>query len=349
MKRIRSTRIRSRLARRFVLRQRGLSAVLALTALVCVAAVSTVRQYAATVIERDRAEEIVKLGAVSLWLENDGRRLWLTDSDVNTIREQLRTDNVAVSAVIRLDGFVKSDPWTPVTVIGRPAWPAGRNTELMVVVPTQSGPRFVELEARHEVHHMHATTYVIVNADQLGSAIREWIPENTVGNAVEVSSSDGRAPGVVAFDSAELVSARFESVSTWSIDDRGVPASPLVPLRYLNGVLAAFLATVVIMVVSVGFESQGGDLALLTTLGLNVSDLRAILIRQTAGLCAVGSAGGVLAAWITAMLHDGIVVSFSSLLLPPLLFVAFAVAASYLTVRSVTINRLDDVFTELNR
>lgn len=349
MKRIRSTRIRSTLARRFVLRQGSLSAVLALTAFVCVAAVSTVGQYTATVIERDRAGEIEKLGAVSLWLENDGRWSWLSESDVDTMREQLRTDNVEVSPGIRLDGFIKSDPWTPVTVVGRPARPAGRNTELMVVVPTENGPRFVELEVRHEVHHMRTTTYVIVNADQLSSAIRGWIPENIVGNAVEVSSGDGRAPGVVAFDSAELVSASFESVKTWSIDDRGVPASPAVPPRYLNGVLAAFLTAVVIMVVSVGFESQGRDLALLATLGLNVSDLRAILIRETAGLCTVGSAGGVLAAWITALLHDGIAVSFSSLFWPPVLFVALAVAASYLTVRSVTIDRLDDVATELNR
>ena len=330
-----------------------------------------VDQLAASAQQRYGTAQITLPGATGILAGGDG---WITEDQACRISEILQIESVSVSPRVQSDAILVSDGQFATVrilsagteVIGRAPGPAAHQSLLIGYTSATPGnetaPGFVDLggDGGSWVQDQDVRDLVWVNGDELMRALRRngVAPENAVGNVLLIDpagdhdSPDDRSPAVIAYNSAEILSAEFPGAVVRSRQDLAgrtleISAKNVTLLLSLVLVLPAIAA--IIGNVLVTAESRSDELILLRTMGFGTPTIRALVVREVfmvaagATLIALVSAGIVAAAVPNLAIAPKSLVRFSVIggFIPP--------GLSFLTARRLLSRAVHERLTEFRR
>ncbi len=299
---------------------------------------------------------------------------WIIEDQACRISEILQIESVSVSPRVQSDAILISDDRFSIVrilsagteVIGRAPDHVGGQSLLIGYTPATPGdetaPGFVDLggDGGSWVQDQDVRDLVWVNGDELMRALRGKgvAPQDAVGNVLLINpvsnhdSPDDRSPAVIAYNSAEVLSAEFPGAVVRSRQDLAgrtleMSATNLSLLLSLVLVLPAIAAIVGNVLVSA--ESRSDELILLRTMGFDTPTIRALIVREVF----IVAAGATLIALVSA----GIVAAaVPNLAIAPKSFVRFSVIGgfippglSFLTARRLLSRGIHERLAEFRR
>ena len=299
---------------------------------------------------------------------------WITEDQACRISEILQIESVSASPRIQSDAILVSDGQFATVrilsagteVIARAPGPAEHQSLLIgytsATLDNDTGPGFVDLggDGGSWVQDQDVRDLVWVNGDELMRALRRSgvAPEDAVGNVLLIDpagdqdSLDDRSPAVIAYNSAEVLSAEFPGVVVRSRQDlagRTLEMSAKNVTFLLSLVLILPAIAAIIGNVLVTAESRSDELVLLRTMGFDTPTIRALVVREVfmvaagATLIALVSAGIVATAVPNLAIAPKSLVRFSVIggFIPP--------GLSFLTARRLLSRGIHERLAEFRR
>ncbi len=329
-----------------------------------------------TVIDRLEADAQRRYGTAQITLPGGGAGTlaggagWITEDQASRISELLRIEAVGVTPRVQSDAILLSEDQFSIVRILSSAdstpHPAGPQSLLIGYAPATLGDDassgFVDLGevGVSWARDQDDPDLVWTNDNELMRALREvgLAPENAVGNVLLITragdrnSPDDRSPGVIAYNSAELLITEFPEVAVHSRRDLAdttaeISAKNISLLLVLLLVLPA-IAAIIGSVLVIG-ESRSDELLLLRTMGFDTPTVRALIVREVF----LTAAGATLIALVSA----GVVAAVApSLAVTPKSFVTFAVIGgfvppglSFLTAKRLLAGKIHTRLAEFRR